>query len=144
MSKDEVDCEDPENADHPDCQCDFDDGDRQYDAWADERVIQFYERLEGRADLYKTLLAKKQLSDPQKALHEKMLIENLTGRRVFYNPQLHTERKELMQQLLELWNDTGTHTNNVNKRDRLEKKLVLNLTGSRKLWQNINSIHDEW
>jgi hypothetical protein len=46
MSKDEVDCEDPENADHPDCQCDFDDGDRQYDAWADERVIQFYERME--------------------------------------------------------------------------------------------------
>ena len=56
MSKDEVDCEDPENADHPDCQCDFDDGDRQYDAWADERVIQFYERMEGRADLYKQLL----------------------------------------------------------------------------------------
>ena len=144
MTEYEVDCEDPENADHPECQCD-DDGDRQYDAWADERVIQFYERLEDRAELYKLLLSKKteatqkRLNDEM--LWEKMLIENLTGRRDW---QLQTERKELMEKLLELWNDTGTHTNNVNKRDRLEKKLVENLTGSRKPWQNINSIHDDW
>ena len=139
MTKDEVDCEDPENADHPDCQCDFDDGDREYDAWADERVIQFYERMEGRADLYKQLLSKKDLTAKRIAYLEKMLIDNLTGS----DWQLQPERKKLMQQLLDLWSDTGTHTNNVNKRDRLEKKLVKNLISSRK-WQNINSIHDEW
>ena len=68
-----------------------------------------------------------------------MLIDNLTGS----DWRLQPERKKLMQQLLDLWSDTGTHTNNVNKRDRLEKKLVKNLISSRK-WQNINSIHDEW
>jgi len=137
MTKDEVDCEDPENEDHPDCQCDFDDGDRQYDAWADERVCQFYERLEDRAKLYEQLLAD---PSPKKIAYlEKMLIDNLTGS----DWQLQPERKELMQQLLDLWNDKGTHTNNVNKRDRLEKKLVKNLIASRK-WQNINSIHGEW
>lgn len=137
MTKDEVDCEDPENADHPDCQCDYDDGDRQYDAWADERVIQFYERMEGRAELYEQLLAE---PIPKNIAYlEKMLIDNLTGS----DWQLQPERKKLMQQLLDLWNDKGTHTNNVNKRDRLEKKLVKNLISSRK-WQNINSIHDEW
>ena len=137
MTKDEVDCEDPENADHPDCQCDYDDGDRQYDPWADERVIQFYERMEGRAELYEQLLAE---PIPKNIAYlEKMLIDNLTGS----DWQLQPERKKLMQQLLDLWNDKGTHTNNVNKRDRLEKKLVKNLISSRK-WQNINSIHDEW
>ena len=139
MTKDEVDCEDPENEDHPDCQCGGDD-DREYDAWADERVCQFYERLEDRAELYKQLLSKKQLTEKRRAYLEKMLVENLTGRRDW---QLQTERKELMEKLLELWSDTGTHTNRVNKRDRLEKKLVKNLISSRK-WQNINSIHDEW
>ena len=138
MTKDEVDCEAPENEDHPDCQCGGDD-DREYDAWADERVCQFYERLEDRAELYKQLLSKKQLTEKRRAYLEKMLVENLTGRRDW---QLQTERKELMEKLLELWSDTGTHTNRVNKRDRLEKKLVKNLI-SRK-WQNINSIHDEW
>ena len=137
MTKDEVDCEDPENEDHPDCQCDGDDGDRQYDAWADERVCQFYERLEGRAKLYEQLLAE---PVPKNIAYlEKMLIDNLTGS----DWQLQPERKKLMQQLLDLWSDTGTHTNNVNKRDRLEKKLVKNIISSRK-WQNINSIHDEW
>ena len=139
MTKDEVDCEDPENVDHPDCQCGGDD-DREYDAWADERVCQFYERLEDRAEMYKHLLSKTKKAEASRAVWEKMLIENLTGRREW---ELQAERKELMEKLLELWNDKGTHTNNVNKRDRLEKKLVKNLTGNRK-WQNINSIHDEW
>ena len=138
MSKDEVDCEDPENADHPDCQCDFDDGDRQYDAWADERVIQFYERMEGRADLYKQLL-KKDLTAKRIAYLEKMLIDNLTGS----DWQLQPERKKLMQQLLDLWNDESTHTNKLKNRDRVEKKLVKNLITSRK-WQDINSIHGDW
>ena len=138
MSKDEVDCEDPENADHPDCQCDFDDGDRQYDACADERVIQFYERMEGRADLYKQLL-KKDLTAKRIAYLEKMLIDNLTGR----DWQLQPERKKLMQQLLDLWNDESTHTNKLKNRDRVEKKLVKNLITSRK-WQDINSIHGDW
>ena len=87
--------------------------------------------------LYEQLLAD---PSPKKIAYlEKMLIDNLTGS----DWQLQPERKELMQQLLDLWNDKGTHTNNVNKRDRLEKKLVKNLIASRK-WQNINSIHGEW
>ena len=137
MTKDEVDCEDPENEDHPDCQCDGDDGDRQYDAWADERVCQFYERLEGRAKLYEQLLAE---PVPKNIAYlEKMLIDNLTGS----DWQLQPERKKLMQQLLDLWNDESTHTNKLKNRDRVEKKLVKNLITSRK-WQDINSIHGDW
>ena len=76
------------------------DEDAAYDSWADDRVIQFYERLEDRAELYKMLI--------------------------------------------KLWEDQKTHTNNVNSRDELEKRLVKNLTGDEKHWVNMNSIHDEW
>ena len=74
--------------------------DSAYDAWADNRVEEFYFRLE--------------------------------------------ERISIMKELVELWKDESTHTNNVDKRDELEKQLVQNLTGDKKNWQSINSIHDKW
>ena len=80
--------------------CDPNDDDSAYDAWADNRVEEFYFRLE--------------------------------------------ERISIMKELVKLWNDKSTHTNNVDKRDELEKQLVQNLTGDKKHWQSINSIHDKW
>ena len=103
MSKEEIDCDDPENEDREECQCREPDEDALYDAWADEQVEMFYEVLE--------------------------------------------ERYRLYQALIKLWDekdDRGyntTHTNNVDRRDYLEKKLVRNLTGEDGLWRNINSIH---
>ena len=103
MSKEEIDCDDPENEDREECQCREPDEDALYDAWADEQVEMFYEVLE--------------------------------------------ERYRLYQALIKLWDekdDRGyntTHTNNVDRRDYLEKKLVRNWTGEDGLWRNINSIH---
>ena len=51
--------------------CDPNDDDSAYDAWADNRVEEFYARLE--------------------------------------------ERISIMKELVELWNDKSTHTNNVDK-----------------------------
>ena len=56
MTKEEIDCDDPENADHPDCQCDGYDEDRDYDVWADGRVEDYFDILQERQDLYKKLL----------------------------------------------------------------------------------------
>ena len=53
--------------------CDPNDDDSAYDAWADNRVEEFYARLE--------------------------------------------ERISIMKELVELWNDKSTHTNNVDRRD---------------------------
>ena len=56
MTKEEIDCDDPENADHPDCQCEYDRGDEDYDAWADDRVGDYFDILKERQELYKKLL----------------------------------------------------------------------------------------
>jgi len=103
MTKEEIDCDDPENEDKEECQCHEPDDDRLYDAWADEQVEMFYETLEDRHQMYRDLL--------------------------------------------ELWEKTDdrgykvTHTNHVDERDNLERRLVRNLTGEDGLWRNINSFH---
>ena len=104
LAEEELDCDDPENKDNPDCQCKWEDD--AYDRWADDQVEMYYEVMEERHQMYRTLL--------------------------------------------ELWDKTDdrgykqTHTNNVDERDNLERRLVRNLTGEDGLWRNINSIHHHY
>jgi hypothetical protein len=83
MTKEEIDCE--EFPEHEECQCsgDPDDGDALYDAWADDRVIAFYEALEERHELYKKLLSADHSTNNIKERDEleKELVYNLTGKR---------------------------------------------------------------
>jgi hypothetical protein len=82
MTKEEIDCE--EFPEHEECQCSGDpsDNDDAYDAWADDRVIAFYEAIEAREKLYKKLLLcdYSGKSDERDEL-EKELVYNLTGQR---------------------------------------------------------------
>ena len=79
MTKEEIDCEDPENEDHPDCQCSYDE-DAAYDSWADDRVIRYYEILKERQLLYKKLLLCSYSSNhnDERDELEKQLVYNLT------------------------------------------------------------------
>ena len=45
MTNEEIDCE--EEPDHEECVCDGDDGDRAYDAWADDMVSFYFEHKMG-------------------------------------------------------------------------------------------------
>ena len=75
----EIDCNEfPEDEE---CQC-RDTSDDDYDAWADDRVIAFYEAIEAREKLYKKLLLcdYSGKSDERDEL-EKELVYNLTGKR---------------------------------------------------------------
>jgi|TARA_R110002020_G_scaffold16421_5_gene57969 hypothetical protein len=80
IDEEEVDCE--EFPDHEDCKCMYDDGDALYDAWADDRVSDFFTALEEREKLYKKLLLcdHNGKSDERDEL-EKELVYNLTGKR---------------------------------------------------------------
>jgi hypothetical protein len=82
MSKEEIDCE--EFPEHEECKCsDPNDDDSAYDAWADDRVIEFYEALEERQELYKKLLSADHSTNnvTERDELEKKLVENLTGKR---------------------------------------------------------------
>jgi hypothetical protein len=82
MTKEEIDCE--EFPEHEECKCsDPNDGDALYDAWADDRVIAFYEALEERHELYKKLLSADHSTNNIKERDEleKELVYNLTGKR---------------------------------------------------------------
>lgn len=75
----EIDCE--ETPEHEECQCP-DNSDQEYDAWADDRVIEFYEALEERLELYKKLLTADHSTNNVKERDEleKQLVKNLTGK----------------------------------------------------------------
>ena len=148
--------------------CDPNDDDSAYDAWADNRVEEFYARLEERISIMKELLKLYESHTPDdNGNHkpyiimynlEKELVQNLTGDKKHWKEDktsnqfrmingigfIMSEMKCQMKALIELWNDKSTHTNNVEERDNLERGLVRNLTGDYKNWQSINSIHDNW
>lgn len=78
--EEEIDCE--EEPDHEECKCMYDDGDALYDAWADERVIDFFTALEERKKLYqKLLLTDHDRKNDERDELEKELVYNLTGQR---------------------------------------------------------------
>ena len=81
MTKEEIDCDDPENKDHPDCQCDGYDEDQAYDAYIDGIVEDYFDRLDERQGLYKKLLLCDYHGNHNKDRDdlEKQLLKNLTG-----------------------------------------------------------------
>lgn len=149
--------------------CDPNDDDSAYDSWADNRVEEFYARLEERISIMKELVKLYEshtLDDngnykPYIIMYnlEKELVQNLTGDKKHWKEIrkhqiqfimingigfIMNEVKCQMKALIKLWKDKSTHTNNVEERDNLERGLVRNLTGDYKHWQSINSIHDKW
>ena len=85
MSEEEIDCDNPDNEDREECQCREPDSDDLYDAWADERVGEYFDILKERHELYRTLL---KLWDNEKTHTNKVvardkleqhLVRNLTG-----------------------------------------------------------------
>lgn len=81
--KTDIDCD--ETPEHEECQNDecnqADNSDEEYDAWADDRVEYYYERLEARKKLYKELLLCSYHSNnnAERDELEKKLVKNLTG-----------------------------------------------------------------
>lgn len=93
MLEDE-DCENPEY---------FDDDDAAYDRWADNRVDEYFDRMD--------------------------------------------ERMKLMKKWIALWDKDfilASRPNDIKERNELEQELVENLTGNKKHWLDINSIHGKW
>jgi len=80
MTKEEIDCEDPKNEDHPDCECGYADDDG-YDRWSDDRLDRLWDIKKEREMLYKKLLLCEthgNHNDERDEL-EKKLVKNLTG-----------------------------------------------------------------
>jgi hypothetical protein len=81
MTKEKIDCE--EFPEHEECQCyDPNDTDEAYDAWADDRVGEFYDVLKERQELYKKLLSADHSTNDvtERDELEKQLVKNLTGK----------------------------------------------------------------
>ena len=84
MTKEEIDCDDPENEDEEECQC-REPNDDAYDAWADERVGEYFDILKERHALYNSLLKlwENERTHTNKVAErdelEKQLVRNLTG-----------------------------------------------------------------
>ncbi len=81
-NEEEIDCE--EEPDHEECVCDGDDGDRAYDAWADDMVSFYFEHKMGLKKLVeKWLITLDEANgfDVYRAELEQVIVEKLTGDR---------------------------------------------------------------
>ena len=77
--KTDIDCD--ETPEHEECLNQARNSDEEYDAWADDRVEYYYERLEARKKLYEELLLCSYHSNnnTERDELEKKLVKNLTG-----------------------------------------------------------------